>query len=130
LHDPGGQDKKTSERIAIDPVCIYHQFPEWLRHCLLFFAMFGGASLVKTQNMCRNDCSVSSSRNQPSSDFGRILLDAVITKYKPKKISFPEVRQQGVRHSPSAKSGCGFNDAWFFVVVKTIKPFMGLIRPH
>jgi hypothetical protein len=73
--------------------------------------MFGGTSLVKIQNMCRNDSSVSSSRNQPSSDFGRILLNAVITRYKPKKISFPEVRQQGVRQSPSAKGGCGFNEA-------------------
>jgi hypothetical protein len=79
LH-PGGQDKKTSEMIAIGPVCIYHQLHEWLRHCFLFFAMFGGASLVKTQNMCRNDSNVRSSRNQPPSDFGRILLDAIITR--------------------------------------------------
>jgi hypothetical protein len=95
----------------------------------IFCNVWGSITCENTKYV-HKDSSVSSSRNQPSSDFGRILLDAVITRYKPKKISFPEVRQQGVRQSPSAKGGCGFNDAWFVVFVKTIKPFMGLIRPH
>jgi hypothetical protein len=87
LH-PGGQDEKTSARIAFDPFCSFRQFPEWLGYCSLWFPMFGGTSPVKTQNMCRKENISLHLAIKILSAFGDIIQDDAVIRYKTKESLF------------------------------------------